>query len=159
MNLGYFRVELMLDGPFAIILHITYSWRSAEIDGNVLDRPSRWVNQFWKTMGAPRTDRYPLENQVSVRSGRSGGFSNMIFPSGRPVVNVSADLWWSVRNLCIRFTVYHIQLFLEFVSRSIKLYRLQYVGMFQISRFTSLMNHDSKRSIVSIFSHPSLVNF
>ena len=36
-------------------------------------------------LGTPRTYRYQVKNHVSALSGGSGGFSSMIFPSGRPL--------------------------------------------------------------------------
>ena len=39
----------------------------SEIDGNVLNTPIRWINKYRKTTGTPRTDRYPMKNQVSLR--------------------------------------------------------------------------------------------
>ena len=51
---------------------IAFIFRGCGITRNVLDR----VNKYWKTTGTPRTDRYPVKNQVSARSGH--GFSNMI---------------------------------------------------------------------------------
>ena len=88
------RDRILFDGPFlfAEAVYFRNEPLEAEIDGNAADRPSQLVNKY-NTTGIPKTERYPVKNQVSARLGRSGGFSNMISPSGRPFGNVPADPW------------------------------------------------------------------
>ena len=93
-----------------------------DIDGNVPDSPSRWWNKYWKTTGTQRTGHHLVKNEVFARSGRSGGFSNVIFhreglsgmfPSISDLLDGSTDLDEILR--CIPFDPYYC---MEYFSTS-----------------------------------------
>jgi len=78
---------------WATLEHLKSSFRIGRfpsvIGGNVTGFPNGEImfeNQ-WSAW-------YPRIHQISVRTGRSSGFSNIIFPSGRPVRNSPVDLWF-----------------------------------------------------------------
>ena len=86
---------------------IATNWLRSEMGGNGFDWPSRSLGPSGSiSIENPREPQElngsRVKNQISARSGRSGRFSNMLSPSGRPVGNVPVDLWLRLDRGCLR---------------------------------------------------------
>ena len=79
-----------------LVLYCPFEIVSANIGGNVPDRLFRCENNVWKSTEMPRTGGYLIKYREPTSFQHFRGFSNIIFPSGRPIL--PTDLCLSVSN-------------------------------------------------------------